>query len=387
MPRSFKKETVKLSFDQKERALAILRALVRSQYFGDHIPGDAELSRKLRIPRSSLILAINQLVAQHILEPSRQSEGWDVCPRKVLNDMGEVLFVVNIDPLQGWFSLYQDWLIGFEGIMHDERYHVRLLSGFSSLDEKIEAIQKGRDQGAMGVALASRTEPQVRQAILQTDIPAVILGNSTFHEEELGCVCTDNFSGISKAIEFLISRHHRRISMYVTGLGIHDGFEQRFQAYQNIMKHHHLASHNELAFSEAHNDLTARRAADILLRMKSRPTAVLCGSDREAFELVSELRHLKIRVPEDISVIGFDNNHFGSLLEPPMTTIDIYAANMGQIAAHYLLNEMQAPQLPVKMLLPTELVIRTSVTDVEDNQDPSGIIPPSAGESARILGF
>lgn len=387
MERSFKKDTIKLSFDQKERALAVIRALIRSQYFGDHVPGDAELSRMLRIPRSSLILAINQLTTQKLIAPTSHDDGWEVCPRHMVNDMGDVLFVVNIDPLEGWFSLYQDWLIGFESIMYDERYRVRLLCGFTSLDEKIETIRKYRSQGAMGVVLASRSEPRVRQAVLDAEIPAVILGNSTIHEEELGCVCTDNLSGIAKAIEFLIARNHRRISMYVTGIGIHDGFEQRFQAYQNVMKQHHLASQSELAFSEAHNDLTARRAADILLRMKRRPTAVLCGSDREAFELVSELRHLKINVPDDISVVGFDNNHFGTLLEPPMTTIDIYAANMGQIAAHYLLNEMQAPQLPIKMLLPTELVVRSSVKDLEETPDDSQLIPSSAEDTGRILGF
>lgn len=387
MSGSRKKATVRLSFDQKERAIAVLRALIRSGYYGEDIPNDAELSRSLRIPRSSLLLAINHLTAENLIEPATSNSGWHVLPSHNAPTMGDVLFVVNIDPTAGWYSIFQDWLIGFEQIMSQEQYRVRLLCGFDSVEEKLEAIKKSRNAGAMGVVLASRTEPQVRKAMLDGDIPTVVLGNSTIHEEDLGCVCTDNFAGTRKAVEFLISHQHSHIFMYATGLGFHDGFEERYQAYQQTMRLHHLAAHSELIFSEAHNDLTARRAADIIYRMKERPSAILCATDREAFELVAELRHLKVDVPGEISIIGFDNNHFGNLLDPPMTTVDILAANMGQIAGHYLLNEMQTAQMPVKIQVPTELVVRSSVRDLSESEGSGSPLNPLSGETGRILGF
>ncbi|MEM6600287.1 MAG: substrate-binding domain-containing protein [Verrucomicrobiota bacterium] len=382
-----KKETVKLSFDRKERALVLLRALIRSNYFGDHIPDDAALSRLLRIPRSSLLLAINTLAAQNIIKPGKIQKGWDIIKQATVNKMGTVAFVVNTDALTGWQSLFQDWLIGFEEIMFQECYEVQILYGFTSVEDKIQAISKFRNDGGMGCVLVSRTEPAVRRYVIDSEIPALILGNATMYEEELGTISIDDCAGIYKAIEFLIERHHRHISMYATGLSIHDGYDERYNAYQRAMRQHHLAAHSELAFSEAHNDLTARRAADVILRMKHRPTAVLCASDREAFELVSELNHLDIKVPEEISVMGFDNNYFGTLLDPAMTTVDIYAPNMGQIAANYLLNEMQAAQLPVKILTPTEIVVRSSVIELDQNRSTHHPDAALTGDSGRILSF
>jgi len=267
MSHSSKKETIKLSFDQKERALAVLKSLILSNYFGDHVPDDAALSRMLRIPRSSLLIAINNIIAKNIMTPSSSGQGWDVTKQSTIRDMGTVAFVVNTDPLAGWFSLFR--------------------------------------------VLASRAETEVQRCVLDSEIPTVILGNSTINEEAIGCICSDNFAGIHKAIDFLISKNHRNISMYVTGLSFHHGFEVRYHAYQYAMRQRHLSPHSELVFPEAHNDLTARRAADVILRMKHKPSAILCASDREAFELVSELRHLNIKVPNDISIMGFDNNHFG----------------------------------------------------------------------------
>ncbi|MEM6822196.1 MAG: substrate-binding domain-containing protein [Verrucomicrobiota bacterium] len=385
MSRSVKKETVKLSFDQKKRATAVLRALIRSRYFGDTVPSDAELSRRLHIPRSSLTLAISQMETEGLIKSSSSGDGWDVLVSSTVKDMGTIGFIVNVDPLTGWYSLFQDWLIGFERTMHQERFQVEILSGFQSVDEKIEEIQTFRNKGALGIAFASRTEERVRNAVLEAEIPCVIVGNSTIQEEELGCVCTDNAAGVRKGLDYLLSQNHRNIAMYVTSLGIHDGFEERYHAYLHYMKQQHLAAHTELAFVEAHNELMPQRAADILLRMKRRPSAILCASDREAFELVSQLRHLKIEVPKEISILGFDNNHFGRLLDPPMTTIDIHASNMGEIAAHYLLNEMQAPQLPVKIQLPTKLVVRGSVLEYAAPEQP--LSGPESLDSGKILGF
>jgi len=380
-------ETIKLSFGQKERALAVLRALIRGNYFGDHVPDDAALSRLLRIPRSSLMLAINTLTAQNIMQPSKSRQGWDIIKTATVSKMGSVAFIVNAEALTGWQSLYQDWLIGFEEIMFQESYNVEILYGFTSVDDKIQTISKFRTDGGMGCVLVSRTEPAVRDFVLNNEIPALILGKDNRHVENLGTISSDDSADIHKAVKFLIERNHRNISMYATGLSQHDGYDERFHAYQRTMRQHHLAAHSELAFSEAHNDLTARRAADVILRMKQRPSAVLCASDREAYELVSELRRLDIQVPRDISIVGFNNNYFGTLLEPPMTTVDIYAPNMGRIAANYLLNEMQAAQLPVKILTPTDMVIRSSVAELDPTSSQPGQHAPLAGDSGRILSF
>jgi DNA-binding LacI/PurR family transcriptional regulator len=171
----------------------------------------------------------------------------------------------------------------------------------------------------------------------------------------------NNRLGIEKIIRFLTSQNHTEIGYYTVGLEYHGGFRERYYAYQYSMNQRGLASRLEMAQSEAHSEISAKRAAEIFYGLSKRPSVVVCGSDREAYELATELKHLGIEVPHQVGVTGFDNNHYGQILEPAMTTIDISAVEMGRVAANYLLNEMQMRQMPIKIELPTELIARNSV--------------------------
>jgi len=381
MTPSSKKATVKLSFSDKDRAIALLRTLARLRYFGATFPSEPELSRLLRIPRSSLALGFANLEAERLIHKSEtglwQTRAWQEQP-----PLGQIGFVVNTDIIKGWYSLFQDWLMGFEHTLSNEGYETVLLSSFANSRDKIEQIALLRERGMMGVALASHAEPEVLNYISNATIPTVLLGNATIHYEGLGCVCTDNRAGMEKIINHLVQNNHRDIAFYGTGLSFHEGCRERLAAYQSCMRQYGLEPRSEWIYHEPHHELSARRAAELFHTRNAKPTAFACATDREAFELVAELRHLRIEVPRDVSVAGFDNNHFAQMLEPAMTTIDIYAYEMGRVAANYLLNEMQAPQMPVKILLPADLVVRMSVSALEKSSIPivARPAPPPAPE-------
>lgn len=374
------KDTVKLSFSDKDRAVALLRSLVRVRYFGETLPSEAELSRQLRIPKSSISLALARLEAEGVLEKRGTAfinRAWAQSP-----PIGTVAFVVNTDILRGWYSLFQDWLVGFEHTMAEESYATVMLSNFSSIRNKQERIEAVREEGAMGLVLASRVEPELLECLSSAEVPAVILGNATIYQDAFGTVCTDNRLGTERVVDHLVELGHRRIAFYVTGLNFHDGYRERLSAYQARMREYGLAPMSDLVFPEPHHESLARRAAAVLGNLPQKPTAVACATDREAFELVAALRHLGLEVPRDLSVAGFDNNHFTQVLDPPMTTVDIYAQEMGRVAANYLLNEMQAPQMPVKILLPAHLVVRVSTVAVENGGEAARLpeLPPLAQE-------
>lgn len=378
------RDTVKLSFNDKDRAISLLQTLVRVRYFGETLPGDAELSRLIRIPKSSITLGLAKLEAEGLIArqgTSYVSQAWNAQP-----PVGQIIFVLNTDILEGWYSLFQDWLMGFEHTLADEGYATSLLSNFSSLRDKIERIALAREKGAMGLALASRTEPEVLDYLASIAFPTVILGNATIRQQQFGCICSDNRAGMERIIDHLVSLGHRRIEFYVNGLSFHDGYGERWSTYQARMRDYGLIPSSDLVFPEPHHKALARRAAAVLASQPQKPTAVACATDREAFELIAELRHLGIEVPRDLSVTGFDNNHFTQVLEPPMTTADIYAFDMGRVAANYLLNEMQAPQMPVKILLPADLVVRLSTQAIEAPTPPASL-PTRAQPSQDIVTF
>lgn len=379
MPPDLKKKTVRISFDQRSRSTALLRALVRSDYFDDPLPSEVDLSRKMHLPRSYISYAFSQCEAQGLIERAAPASPWKRAHQEQHN--GEVALVVNTDPLEGWQSVFLDFFIGFEEIMRTESYQARLVGNFSTPQDKVDTIASLREKGYMGFAMASRVERPVLDLLQNQSIPAVVIGNATMEEEQFGCVCTDNPAGVRKAIEFLVSLGHETIGFYGTGLSFHNGFRIRFEHYLAEMRRHHLNPVKDLAYLEPHSDLSSTRAAETLMRKAQKPTAIFCASDREAFELCSDLKHRGVEIPHDVSIMGFDNNYYAQLLNPPITTVDIYAVNMGQIAAHYLLNEMLAPQIPVKISLPTEIIQRGSVKELrktvripDPGSDPSGLL-------------
>jgi DNA-binding LacI/PurR family transcriptional regulator len=380
MAMSLKKSTIRLSSDSKDRAIALLKSLIRINYFNNQIPSEVELSRQLRIPRSAITFALQILHAEKLITRTADGQGWSRRVWKPQAPAGKVGFVVNASILGGWYSIFQDWLIGFEQLMFSESYETELICDFISVENKIKKIDQAWQNGAMGFVLASRTEQALRHHLIRAEMPSVIIGSATLEQLELGCITMNNRMGLEKIIQFLTAQNHADIGYYTIGLEYHDGFRERFYAYQYAMNQRGLAPRLELAQSEEHSELSARRAAETFYGLAKKPTVIVCGSDREAYELATELKRLGIEVPHQVGVTGFDNNHYGQILEPAMTTIDISAVEMGRVAANYLLNEMQIRQLPVKIELPTELIIRNSVHPLMMNKtraktQPLGIEP------------
>lgn len=355
------RQTIRLSFETRDRALAIMRTLVRTRYFGTVIPSELDLSRMLRLPKSSLTLAMERLETDHYVTAAPRREHFTYGARVQEAKSGSIAFIINSDPLRGWYTLFADFLVGFESVMADENYEVLLSTSFESPQHKIDAIDTMRGHGVMGVAFASYLERSVQRHVLENRIPTVIFGNATLNQEELGCVCSDNRAGMQKMMRHLLDQNHQSIAFYACGLARHDGFRERYHCYMHEMRMAGLEPITDLAFNEQHHETMAAMAAQKLVSLENIPSMVACACDREAFELVAALHHLGVKVPQQISVSGFDNNHYGHVIEPALTTVDIYSTDMGRIAANYLLNEMQCPQLPVKIMVPTKLVVRNSV--------------------------
>lgn len=356
-------ETLVISYNMVDRATDTLRSLIRASHFKEELPPERELSRILHLPRSSIVSAFNKLQMEGLLEPSDNSEIFRVTPTQ--SPAGKVAFFINSNILEGWYALFQDFLIGFDNTFAAESYQVLLESGFDSLEDKIRRVDQLHSEGIMGFGFASFMEKSLRHHVLQQSIPSVVFGNATIHQDDIGCVSSDNQIGIHKLLDHLLTSGHERIAMYVSGLQSHDGFSIRFETFLNEMRAAGLTPVEDLAFKESHSPMLSRRAADIVKDMDPRPTAIICACDREAFELISELQHHGISVPDDISVAGFEDNHFARTHEPPLTTVNIHSQQIGRTAANYLLNEMQRPQLPIRMVLPTYLVERQSTRPLD----------------------
>ena len=165
-------------------------------------------------------------------------------------------------------------------------------------------------------------------------------------------VTVDNRRGIELAFEHLRGLGHRRIG-YVSGISGSHTAHERMDAYRD------LADGDPVVLDSGADSEAGERAAAHFVAMTNRPTAIIAANDMTAFGVVSALAAEGLRVPEDVSVIGFDGLSLGGRFNPALTTIRQPIADMGSIAMD--LAEKKAADGSVEhVVLQPELLVRAS---------------------------
>jgi LacI family transcriptional regulator len=116
-----------------------------------------------------------------------------------------------------------------------------------------------------------------------------------------------------------------------------------------------------LVAEASYDEAAGHLAAAALLRLRPRPTALFAANIRIAIGTLSAVRRARLRVPEDVSVIGFDDTPLASYLDPPLTTVRMPLEELGSVAAESLLREIGGRRAESVMVdIPPELVVRGS---------------------------
>ena len=191
-------------------------------------------------------------------------------------------------------------------------------------------------------------------------LPTVLL-NARPEQSPTHAVVPDEYAGASVAVQYLVDAGHRRIG-FINDQAEPPAAAERLSAYRDVLERHGLDHGPALVASGASDSDGGRRAAETLLDQSDRPTAVFCFNDRMAAGAYAVARRLGLSIPEDLSIVGFDNQVLVSeAIDPPLTTVQLPHVEMGRWAmerALTLLNEEAEPQLR-RMLCP--LVERGSV--------------------------
>jgi DNA-binding LacI/PurR family transcriptional regulator len=216
----------------------------------------------------------------------------------------------------------------------------------------------------------------------QARIPFVLMFNVPTRAD-FDTVVVDNRSGVGQVMRYLLSLGHRRIAFCKPVVGPHlHPREQLFREYAQANK---LALPERYVLSmEEPEEAASREQIGALFAGPDPPTAIFAGNDRVALVLLKHLNALGVRVPEDVSVIGFDNLGFTEHLAVPLTTVDQPKREMGRRAAEMLIEqiEMPASRPPLHEVFQPRLVIRNSCAMVPPGPLTQSDVPP-AHASAR----
>lgn len=176
----------------------------------------------------------------------------------------------------------------------------------------------------------------------------------------LPTVASDNLAGATIATEHLISLGHRRIA-HLSGRPDLRSSELREEGYRRALAQAGIPIDAALVKVGGYDPETVRQPARELLRLPEPPTAIFAANDVSAIQTMAVAAEFGLRVPDDLSVVGFDNIPESALATPPLTTIDQSIQDMGYEAALMLMRIIDEPGTgPTHVTLPTQLVVRGS---------------------------
>jgi DNA-binding LacI/PurR family transcriptional regulator len=255
-------------------------------------------------------------------------------------------------------AFYGDVYHGVEQMCRDMRINMSL----STLD------LTGRFLGALpvlladerigGIILLGALHPEIVESIAASiHVPLVLIDN-WYLRCPWDAIMIDNLAGMSLATEYLIGRGHRYISL--VGGPAHPSIVERCAGYEQTLREHGLEP-----FVAPQPDMepeNGEAAVDDLLHAHPETTAILCSNDSLAVGVLKRLRALGQRVPEDISVLGFDDIALAQHTLPPLTTMRVDRQGMGRSAVELLLGRLNAPdRAPTKLVVGVSLIERASV--------------------------
>jgi LacI family repressor for deo operon, udp, cdd, tsx, nupC, and nupG len=169
----------------------------------------------------------------------------------------------------------------------------------------------------------------------------------------------DNRAGAREMTQYLASLGHRRIA-YLSGPAGNVLERERFRGYRDGLRRAGLPFDPDLVLDGDYSLEAGVAAGQVVAQSIHRPTALFCTSDVMAIGAMRTLASAGLRVPEDISVTGFDDIEFAAVAEPPLTTIHQPRRELGQAGATALVDLLQGRAAPDRIRLKTELVTRSS---------------------------
>lgn len=237
--------------------------------------------------------------------------------------------------------------------------------------QNIELLKESNIGGAIIFPYWGRFNALQILGLKKTNFPFVPI-DRYFKDIKTDYVGVDNYKGAYQAVKHLIGLGHKKIA-HIKGVDC-TANEGRFEGYRGAVSHAGIP-YNPLLVSEIQpfetegslrfepDDTGGYKEALVLLSQKDKPTAIFAGNDYIALGCYKAIKEMELKVPDDISLAGFDDLKFSSHLEVPLTTVRQPKYEIGKKSCEILMKKIKGQRAKDKfeqVILPTELIIRES---------------------------
>jgi len=242
--------------------------------------------------------------------------------------------------------------------VHDSGYELIVFSGCGQAAD--QAGWERRYLSRISGTLADGAILVTPGSIDETFGSPVVAVDHNVQSSALPTVDSENLKGAVAATEYLLGLGHRRIG-FLAGREDLESARLRERGYREALAAAGVRVDESLVKIGGYDAATATEPARRLLELDQRPTAIFAANDVTALETIAVARSLGLHVPDDLSVVGFDNVPESALADPPLTTVEQPIQQMGREAVRLLLELIEDPSQPAaSVVLPTRLVVRGS---------------------------
>ena len=235
---------------------------------------------------------------------------------------------------------------------------------FAFEEDKIDDVllKKLKDSSCSAFILIHAAPKPIVDVLTSKNKPVVVVDPKTFHSEATQFKFS-NYDSVYLAVQRLIDQGHRNIAFY--GSDSHSlSFRERHEGYMACMEHHKKEVTPCSLIFDNENKLYANEELLTDALNKLPITAIVCANDIIALNAIKTINRLGKRVPDDISVIGFDNIRTGEFMTPKLSTFNIPRQEIGEEVAKYVANSIKSHQIPY-----SQIVIRCDFIERESNRE------------------
>lgn len=345
---------------------------------GERIPSETQLAQHLQISRTTVRIALQRAEVEGLITRAAGRGTFVTYNADTRLDTRFIGFVTR----SFHNEIHRTLLSSVEAELRTGGYSVVFSKAGSSQDE-VAVLRQMHGDKVKGVILwaNARVTPAQRMALeafTTQNIPIVFI-DRLVDGIEGDFVGSDNFGGTYALIEHLVELGHEHIVYLSHSIANLYPIEERYRGYHAAMNAHNRTIYpiwklnspnaNEFFETDLFQLLDQQRPhfntqiAKMLESAAPRPTALVCANDAIAIIAMRAVRELGLKVPEDISIVGFDDISLAAYLDTPLTTISQDAHAIGQQAANILLERLDGTsRKPGHHVVPTKLQIRMSTT-------------------------
>lgn len=249
---------------------------------------------------------------------------------------------------------------GFEEVAVESGYDVFAASTNYDPARTAMLVQRMIERKLDGVAImTSEIDPGLTDSFARRKVPLVFLDVGKVGRG-VSNIKIDYACGIAQAVEHLRGLGHRRIAFISGPVNLRSAWERR-EAFLCRLNGRGEGQPDELLIEEGNHKVDGGLAAMLrLLARHRRLTAVLTSNDLTAIGALRGIRQSGLRVPEDISVVGFDDIQMAEFTEPPLTTVRLQQTEVASLACNALLQLIRTPGMGAELGVATSLVVRAS---------------------------